>query len=157
MSRAAIVTVSVALMFAGCTVAPGVRGEAAADPPASAASGALSDARLLDIDTLTGSCAADHRLAVVGLDDGKAFWSAFPGAPKEPEIEGVTTPLIAVAYDGGWPGGRAGVPVPNAVFTPHPGTWDVCVETGDGSPAIAGQSWIVYGSVPQAESVVLRR
>lgn len=108
---------------------------------------------ILETDTNTRTCAAEDRLAALSLGGGAAFWRAFPNAGTAPELEGVTTPLVAIVYTSGWPGIVLGVPGADK-STPAPGTRDVCVETVDGSQAIGGQSFIVYGNIPTAASVL---
>ena len=87
------------------------------------------------------------------LSDGPAFWTAFPNAGKAPELTSLDRPLVAVVYANGWPG-----PVfiqPGTVpSTLAPETWSVCVETLDDSSAFGSTSWLVYGDVPWAGSLV---
>ena len=142
-----------ALLVVGCGAAGNLAGASTeasrTDTPAALA----SDMTVLAVDTKTQWCTPDGRLAVLGLASGRAFWKAFPNAGKAPELDNVTTPLLASIYPNGWPGQV--LIVPGAVrATLPPGTWDVCVETVDGSDAIAGGSFIVYGEIPAAGSIV---
>lgn len=101
----------------------------------------------------THNCPTQGRLAAVGLSKGTAFWVAFPSALDAPELRDVTVPLIAIVYQGGYPGPILGVPGAPQV-TPPPGSWDVCVETADGSDGIGGQAVIIYGGVSSVASIV---
>ena len=141
-----------AVLASGCTVASAPAGQS---PPGANTSPRVvtNSASVIDTNVKTLSCAAEGRLAALSLSNGLAFWTAFPNAAKAPELADVGVRLIAVVYANGWPGaitGRFGVtPAPR-----QPGTWDVCVETADGSDAIGGQSFIVYGSISSARSIV---
>jgi hypothetical protein len=118
---------------------------------------------VLDLHVATRSCPDTERQAAFGLANGPAFWTAFPAALKAPELDGTTTPLIAIAYATGWLGPvtvglRSG---PQATLAP--GHHDVCVETADGSDGTGGiggfdgsvgQSVIFYGDIDGTGSMI---
>jgi hypothetical protein len=108
---------------------------------------------VLPTDYVTKDCASIGRLAVLELSDGQAFWTAFPKAGKAPELATLDSPVVAVVYSNGWPGHV--LPKPGTVpSTLSPGTWDVCVEALDDSKTLGGTSWLVYGDIPWAGSLV---
>ena len=142
-----------ALVVVGCGAAGNLSAASTEASRTDAPAALASDVTVLAVDTKTIRCPLEGRLAVLGLASGRAFWTAFPNAGKAPELDNVTNPLLASIYPNGWPG--AVLIAPGAVpATLPPGTWDVCVEMVDGSDAIGGQSFIVYGEIPAAGSIV---
>jgi hypothetical protein len=105
----------------------------------------------LPLDYFTQGCAGGSRLAVLELANGPAFWTAFPRSGLAPELTQEESPLVAVVYLGAYPGMSVGL---GAIRSPDPGTWDVCVETLDARKSLGGTSWLVYGDIPWAGSVV---
>ena len=104
----------------------------------------------LTLDTPRRDCPGnpDQLLAVYRIPDGEAFWTLFPEAGRTPELAAVQAPLLVVVYDGRYVGstfGGFGSPMPSA---PTSGTADVCVETVDGSKALASASYGVYPDIP---------
>ncbi len=115
-------------------------------------SSAVPPVSALPLDYFTQGCAGGSRLAVLELANGPAFWTAFPSSGIAPELTGEQNPLVAVVYPGAYPGLSVGLsPV---IPSPDPGTWDVCVGTVDGRKTLGGSSWLVYGDIPWADSVV---
>lgn len=106
------------------------------------------------LDTPRRDCsgAQEQLLAIFRIRDGGAFWTLFPEAGLAPELAEVDAPLIIVVYDGLWQGGTSGGIGASPRLEPAPGTADICVETADGSPAIASASYGVYPDIPLASS-----
>jgi hypothetical protein len=104
----------------------------------------------LALDTPRRECpgSPDQLLAIYRIPNGEAFWTVFPQAGRAPELAAVQVPLLVVVYDGRYSGstfGGVGSPLPSA---PAPGTADVCIESADGSEAIASSSYAVYLDIP---------
>jgi hypothetical protein len=89
----------------------------------------------------------DGRRAVIGLSRGSDFWLAFPNFLEAPELEDVEEPLVAVVYEGIWPGPASGGPASSERWFPAPGTSDVCVEVVSGAADIGGSPFVVYANV----------
>ena len=125
-------------------------------PRASAAPAAIAGVQLLPIDTPTVYClgTVEDRAAVLALAAGTDFWTAFPHQLASPELEAADQPLIAVVYKGVWPGTSSRVPGSSSRTSPAPGTSDVCGEVADGSGALAGNPFIVYGDVSYQASIM---
>jgi hypothetical protein len=153
-TSARVSTIVLALVVQACyrAAAP-----PAGDPASSSGSGATTPAlvAVLATSVSTRYCAAGDRIGALSLGNGPAFWSAFPKSLDAPELRSTTTQLIAVAYSGSYKAhitGNAHMTGPPP--TNPPGTIDVCVETADGTYAIAGQPFIVYGEIPLAGSMI---
>lgn len=123
-------------------------------PSASATSMTRASVEQIALDTPRRDCwgAQEQLLAIFRIRDGGAFWTLFPKAGLAPELAEVDAPLIVVVYDGLWHGAISGGIGASPRLEPAPGTADICVETVDGSPAIASASYGVYPDIPLASS-----
>ena len=108
-----------------------------------------------------GGPGSEYVLAVFQVVDGNHVWDVFPGLLLSPELVRADRELTVVVYRDRWPGIVFGAPAAAQAGAEErdlePGTVDVCIETVDGSDAIAGESYIVYGEVSVDGSLVADR
>lgn len=104
----------------------------------------------LPLDTPRRHCIgdADQLRAIYRIPNGSAFWTIFPHASLAPELSEVEIPLLVVVYQGVWSGPLFGAPGAPPRASPAPGAVDVCVETVDGSDAVASSAYVVYTDIP---------
>lgn len=116
----------------------------------------------LAIETQTRECGGgpgnEDVLAMFRVPNGDRVWDVFPGLLDSPELNRADTELTVLVYRDGYPGILFMAPHAARLGAgdrePDPGTVDICVETVDGSSAIANDSAILYGSVAVAGSLV---
>lgn len=131
------------------TQLPGLLGPSGNDPsPTAVPTPTDTDGIVeLSLDTPRRHCVgdADQLLSIYRIPNGQAFWTVFPYAGLAPELDEVEVPLLVVVYEGGWSTAPVDAPL---VKSPAPGTVTVCVETVDGSEAIASSAFGVYPGIP---------
>lgn len=126
-------------------------------PSPAPTSAVLDSVTRLPLDTPRRECvgSTEQLRAIYRIADGSVFSTLFPDAGRAPELTAVDIPLLVVVYEGAWPGAtspalRPSAPPsapPSTTGQPDPGTADVCVETVDGSPALASASHGVYPGI----------
>lgn len=157
--RAALLKLVLTVAVAACSV-PGSPTQSEDNPRTPGQDATAPNVQRLTAAAPFANCiGGDAVLAAFALADGPAFWTLFPTPGMAPELEEVVDrPLRLVVYRDGWPGAtshRVVEGVGEYDSQPDPGTWDVCVETADGSYTIAGEPYVVYANIPQQGSLVL--